>query len=812
MKVNKYIGLSALIFSLAACQEDALVDKQSQEIPGVYTLKAVMDNGINDSRAQILLGNSSTEAEYFYWNKDDQFTVVQYYNDAESNDVYKQHTFSIDKKYDDALAPTVTADFTAVGFEEQTNGSLTAFYPAVDEIPNLGAIYGVECTLDMEMHDNSNKSIAAYFKKNMFMTSTHTVNGEDINLKFSHLCGLVRVTYTNSTNSPKSIKSVELGGSEWTKTIFVNSGGVIDKQVGERPANVTKYGIVFDNEVIVEPTKSEDFYILFFEPQNRINNDEFPLRGINITYSDGTTTSSPTLFNGRELATMMNGSFEAGHRYWLNLTDTDAGLAWSNQTRFSVSTFEELQGALAVMTDKNTRYEIELRNDIYLKKPLAINGDVRIYFNDNSLLCDPNYMNPDKIPAMITNNGILTLKGGATIQGPVGANDHQYLIYSNGTNLSCSDIQFNSGGIPNGLYLCNGRNSFGRKTGVNAENGIAFYLDRTTDYKYLTFVLDTRGEILGDIQLNVDETLSSPTNIEIELLNAKGKGNFEINENLKEYVIIGTEWAMEGNGWTEFEEIDLLPQLLDNFSKNMVSNIEILNLSKDITFIVPSDAKERVLRIGELSGQGNITFKYEGISQIPIDFTCEETWPEGVNIAYEGNIQKIITVKTTDIEYFFNLCTQNDRLNLSLADNVELTKSITLNDNMVWMAESNYVNGVRPAINLNLNGCELSASPELTEPAIKMTSGLFYIHDDSMYPSGTFKAPNGAFLLGSSAVENNNTIEVRIKEKTKVTSSNGSCFTFAGPTETEAFKNIVITNYGTLEGKDSNSIFSYGNG
>ena len=73
MKLNKYIWLAALPMAFTACQTDKLVE-QSQE-QGVYTLSCAMAGP--DSRAQVMLGNSNDNVEYFQWNAGDMLKVLQ---------------------------------------------------------------------------------------------------------------------------------------------------------------------------------------------------------------------------------------------------------------------------------------------------------------------------------------------------------------------------------------------------------------------------------------------------------------------------------------------------------------------------------------------------------------------------------------------------------------------------------------------------------------------------------------------------------------------------------------------------------------
>ena len=118
MNIKKYIGLALLPMVFTACQEDTLVNDQAQ---GIYTLKATVDKGAPMSRAQVVLGGTSTTTETFHWNAGDEMMLL----DVSNVEDISKHSFTISSSYD---GNSVSADFTTS--KALTEGNpIVAIYP-----------------------------------------------------------------------------------------------------------------------------------------------------------------------------------------------------------------------------------------------------------------------------------------------------------------------------------------------------------------------------------------------------------------------------------------------------------------------------------------------------------------------------------------------------------------------------------------------------------------------------------------------------------------------------------------------------------
>ena len=93
MNLKKYSWMAVLPLFLSACQEDTLVENQTQ---GIYTLKATVDQADPMGRAQVVLGGTSTTTEKFHWNVGDKMTVL----DVSNVEDISQHSFTISSEYD----------------------------------------------------------------------------------------------------------------------------------------------------------------------------------------------------------------------------------------------------------------------------------------------------------------------------------------------------------------------------------------------------------------------------------------------------------------------------------------------------------------------------------------------------------------------------------------------------------------------------------------------------------------------------------------------------------------------------------------
>lgn len=500
MKLNKYSWLAALPLFFTACQEDMLVEKHTQQ--GVYTLTATMDGGV-DSRAQIALNGTSTVKEAFLWNEGDVFTLFE--SDADNNVTKKE--FAISETYSDE-SPSKKADFSSEN-ALTVGSSFVAYYPSFDipyaNVDNDDEVSGqyyfwhpgyfqIQCEYvkdgDGYLTYDEVTTWKNYFKQYMFMKASGNVTDEGTEVSFEHLCGIIRITYTNKTNSSQNIKDVCVNGS-WGTTAFVSETSTdIDKFYGNQEGLRLSFDAMY-----VNPDETKNFYILFFPPHNVPNEGIYPLTKIGVSHSSNQTEPeyiyTPSEYNGN---TFSVSGFEAGKSYWFNITETGNeadgySLTWTKELEgdgeeqepddsgdapcFEVETLDELMNAL--------NYEnaaINFMNDIELTAPLTINNSVSLYLNNHklSLMSGINYSADDK-DAVITYNGSGEL---GIYDGTLETNDgtspiHNYYIKNvNDGELYFSHVILNTGqAVSNAIYA--GAKPCSTNNCIITTSGYAFY-------------------------------------------------------------------------------------------------------------------------------------------------------------------------------------------------------------------------------------------------------------------------------------------------------------------------------------------------
>ena len=309
MNIKKYIGLALLPMVFTACQEDMLVNDQAQ---GIYTLKATVDKAAPASRAQIVLGGTSTTTETFHWNTGDEITIFEY--DNAMPDVVA-HAFQISENYDGQSA---SAEFTTT--KALTVGKkFTAIYPATSSSDGK-----LKLTMDglYTLADDSQDEWVKYFRNNMYMLATGTV-AEGMNLEMQHLCSLIRVTYTNATDEDKEIYSVAANGHLFGYRAF--SASNVNESAND-DARYDRIGIRFDDSLIVPAGVSKDFYILVFSYFDEENYTWNGVNGITIAQPNNVYLSTPTTYNGQDF---LLSDLNPGKSYWFNITQTTEGLVWT---------------------------------------------------------------------------------------------------------------------------------------------------------------------------------------------------------------------------------------------------------------------------------------------------------------------------------------------------------------------------------------------------------------------------------------------------------------------------------------------------
>lgn len=298
-----WLAALPLAFAMGACQNEEIVEAgQSVNVEGKTVLRATMGSyNAPQSRAQVELGNTDESQEVFMWNTEDAFMV---YN-QEDPTVSSLFTIS---GYDEA---NPSAEATFVGEGEISEGAkVTAIYPA----PDASAVSDNMVTLTLPqtlMTDGSDEDWKSYMSQSMFMYAQTTVVEANTALTFNQLCTMVRISYTNATDTDQSISKVVLtGGGNYF-------GNVMEFNLNTYEGSVTSAAsasLEFAN-LTVASGRTVDFYFLFF-PGDDASNGKLSI-GINESQVE------------MSLSDMETKAFEAGKRYWFNVMQTKAdGLIW----------------------------------------------------------------------------------------------------------------------------------------------------------------------------------------------------------------------------------------------------------------------------------------------------------------------------------------------------------------------------------------------------------------------------------------------------------------------------------------------------
>lgn len=348
MKINKYIGLAVCALFMASCQNDEVVSDQPSD-NGLQTLIGQIGRGDADSRAQIQLGNpSSNGLEIFFWNEEDRFKLYQNVNGTLSSS-----EFLISEEYSEADGGDLYSEFFTADKPELA--PYVAVYPHTLDVDS-------ENTVKLSFQNHLDFSAASkeevwknYFKKNMYMIASGTLKESGSNLvNFQHQCALIRITYTNKTSGKQTISGIGLGGDQFfgtsktynVKDNYYSGGGATNGYT------VTMKGMT------VEAGASEDFYILFFpEKFNEGNLD------ITIMFPTGNQTLKLPIKDLEEKS--YSTSFNAGTRYWFDIAQTAKGLDWTKNT---------VEDGQIVFTDKE-----------FSKALYDALGSYKVRFNEDSL-------------------------------------------------------------------------------------------------------------------------------------------------------------------------------------------------------------------------------------------------------------------------------------------------------------------------------------------------------------------------------------------------------------------------------------------
>lgn len=536
MKLNKYIWLAALPIAFTACQEDALVENPTEK--GISTLTCTMEGGLPDSRAQIVFGGTSTSAEYFHWNAGDEFTLFEF---VDGSTVAKK--FVIDETYSDEN-PSATAQFSTTNGLTSGN-SYVAYYPSTLTADG-GYMYNVSVSQEFKITENDGEEAAwkEYFQKNMYMKATGTIGSSSANtkLKFKHLCGLIRITYTNETDETITIESIRTDG-HWGNQLILSSGS---NEIKDELTDIEQLYLKMEN-VKVNPDESKDFYLLFIPPYGENPN---PLTSITVGEK-----KTPTTYLGKGFSVT---GFEAGQSYWFNVTNTGGEtLEWTKELHseefvgtleqyMECANFATLKAALA----SNIVENITLTKDIALLAPMEVNHPVMLNLNGKKLTLGEGYT-PDETDAVfnITDSsndwrGVEIVNG--EIECAAGSEIQKYLFKLNGENVhfNLANINITSGGsVPDIIYADNDYVNIYSNENVDEEIaatsistiGNVIYSETKEQRKSYSSNIDIDGTIKGNITYKgmTEGTNSLSMNLTIAKATIEGDLIFvDVNEDI----------------------------------------------------------------------------------------------------------------------------------------------------------------------------------------------------------------------------------------------------------------------------------------
>lgn len=349
MKINKYIGWAVCSLWMAACQNNDMDIVQPQDSEK-YTLVGQIVNNDAASRAQIELGCQSEQAEYFFWNEDDRFTLYQQVeNEWVAND------FVISEDYSEENGGTQQAEFFSTK-PLTPSANYTALYPSPETVTDNKVRLEIQQGVDF-----TNKQYAAvwkdYFNNNMFMAASGTLSASGRNyIGFSHLCAMVRITYDNQTGSEQIINGVRLKGQNLGYYMNYDLVNNTESESGSRMNyRFTTQGLTVANEDKV------DLYILFFPKAIEQTDWE-----ISICQTAGEKTVSLP-WKDLLLANGNNASLQAGMRLWFDLTDTAEGLDWTKNTAEEGWVVFEDKKLSAALSELLGNYKVVMTGEGYAK-------------------------------------------------------------------------------------------------------------------------------------------------------------------------------------------------------------------------------------------------------------------------------------------------------------------------------------------------------------------------------------------------------------------------------------------------------------
>lgn len=333
MKFNKYISIAALPMLFAACQNDMPMEDMQLQDQAIYSLSGKMNNGVN-SRAQIQLGNQDVSGEIFMWNEGDSFLLYQGTEGV---------TFNISPDYTEAGE----GDKSKAVFTTETPvyaGNYLAFYPASIPVENERFVLELQRDLNFGEAKTQAERDAVwkeYFRNNMFMMAQgELVFGGENALQFQHLAALARITYHNESGAEQTIFNYALRGDQLygTRKEYNMQGHHV------AGGATTGFHMNLNGSLTVAAGDSIDLYLLFFPEQFREGNLE-----LQFNLNDGTRKTSLPIADIAAVNANVDG-FQAGMRYWFDVTASKAGLVFSKNYSTAPITIENLELSAALQS------------------------------------------------------------------------------------------------------------------------------------------------------------------------------------------------------------------------------------------------------------------------------------------------------------------------------------------------------------------------------------------------------------------------------------------------------------------------------
>lgn len=553
MNFKKYSWMAVLPLFLSACQEDTLVNNDQQQ--GIYTLSGKMSAGSPLSRAQIELGNQGLK-ETAFWNEGDSFGLIQ-----ESDGNYTEKVFTISSDYKEATAEDKSTALFTTTTPVISDSKYVAVYPAGKTIEGSTIILGLESTLTFSPTMSDETVWKNYFKNNMYMMASDTLESQNPSVEFKHLCALARVTYTNKSGVAQTISRLSLGGDQLLNNM-VAYDLIEDKCY---PKNPTTDLFLNTNNLTVANGASTDLYMFFFP-------SEFGTGNLMITIKDNDDNLKTVSLPVADIQGANDGAtgFEAGKRYWFKVTETETGLAWSKDckdVKVEVGTIEKLKEVI----------NIDSITHILLTNPLVFNEREDFGFNNKTVGLSENFNWGDE-DALFVNNSERFAIYSARIDASEKIEEGKYLFSSSKGTLHFNDVSMYAKGKMNAikavdipdLYLY----SYVKTNKIEVDNGYALHLTSSTEYPcnvYIDFC--ENSSIKGNILISHNYNSSfNPCNFIVE--NAIITGNFTRSGDFPGYIYVEmrNNVVPDGTGW--------IPETISISAESGLANVLANNFEK----------------------------------------------------------------------------------------------------------------------------------------------------------------------------------------------------------------------------------------